>query len=58
MPMAPKGEKRPAESVRGRGAKRANVFRFDDCGHVPPLMTRNQIEVVTNFLEAGRSSDE
>jgi pimeloyl-ACP methyl ester carboxylesterase len=32
--------------------RRANVFRFDDCGHVPPLMTRDQIEVVTKFLEA------
>jgi pimeloyl-ACP methyl ester carboxylesterase len=32
--------------------RRANVFRFDDCGHVPPLMTTAQVEVVANFLEA------
>ena len=32
--------------------RRANVFRFDDCGHVPPLVTEDQIRVVTNFLGA------
>jgi len=30
----------------------ANVFQFDDCGHVPPLMVREQIDVVTQFLQA------
>ncbi len=29
---------------------RANVFQFDDCGHVPPLMAPEQIDVVTQFL--------
>jgi len=28
----------------------ANIFRFDDCGHVPPLMNSGQIEVVVKFL--------
>ncbi|WP_349630186.1 alpha/beta fold hydrolase [Bradyrhizobium manausense] len=28
----------------------ANVFQFDDCGHVPPLMVSEQIDVVTQFL--------
>jgi pimeloyl-ACP methyl ester carboxylesterase len=40
-----------AQEMRKRN-RRANVFRFDDCGHVPPLMTQDQIEVVTRFLEA------
>jgi len=31
---------------------RADVFRFDDCGHVPPLMAADQIRVVTDFLKA------
>ena len=31
---------------------RASVLRFDDCGHVPPLMTQDQIAVVTNFLQS------
>ena len=30
---------------------RADVFRFDDCGHVPPLMAADQIKVVTDFLK-------
>lgn len=30
--------------------RRASVFRFDDCGHVPPLMAPDQIRVVTDFL--------
>jgi pimeloyl-ACP methyl ester carboxylesterase len=30
----------------------ANVFQVDDCGHVPPLMAREQIDVVTQFLQA------
>ena len=28
----------------------ASLFQFDDCGHVPPLMAPEQIEVVTRFL--------
>lgn len=28
----------------------ANVFQFDDCGHVPPLMAADQIDVVAQFL--------
>lgn len=28
----------------------ANVFQFDDCGHVPPLMASDQIDVVAQFL--------
>lgn len=28
----------------------ANVVRFDECGHVPPLMTASQIDIVTRFL--------
>jgi pimeloyl-ACP methyl ester carboxylesterase len=28
----------------------ANVFQFDDCGHVPPLMAVEQIDVVARFL--------
>jgi len=28
----------------------ANVFQFDDCGHVPPLMASEQIDVVSRFL--------
>jgi pimeloyl-ACP methyl ester carboxylesterase len=28
----------------------ANLFRFDECGHVPPLMDNGQIKVVTEFL--------
>jgi hypothetical protein len=28
----------------------ANVFQFDDCGHVPPLMAPEQIDVVAQFL--------
>ena len=30
----------------------ANIFRFDECGHVPPLMEAAQIKVVTEFLSA------
>ena len=30
----------------------ASVFRFDECGHVPPLMDPSQIKVVTDFLTA------
>jgi pimeloyl-ACP methyl ester carboxylesterase len=28
----------------------ASVFRFDECGHVPPLMAADQIEIVRHFL--------
>jgi pimeloyl-ACP methyl ester carboxylesterase len=28
----------------------ANIFRFDECGHVPPLMDSSQIRVVADFL--------
>ncbi|GLS30283.1 hypothetical protein SAMN04488498_1048 [Mesorhizobium albiziae] len=28
----------------------ATLHRFHDCGHVPPLMTTDQVDVVTNFL--------
>ncbi|MBS0530059.1 MAG: alpha/beta hydrolase [Proteobacteria bacterium] len=28
----------------------AQVFQFDDCGHVPPLMASEQIDVVAQFL--------
>jgi pimeloyl-ACP methyl ester carboxylesterase len=31
----------------------ANVFSFDDCGHVPPLMAQAQIKIVTDFLRDG-----
>jgi len=27
----------------------ANVFQFDDRGHVPPLMAPEQIDVVASF---------
>jgi pimeloyl-ACP methyl ester carboxylesterase len=30
----------------------ANVFRFDDCGHVPPLMTSDQSGIITSFLQS------
>ena len=33
-----------------RHNERAGLLRFDDCGHVPPLMAPDQIAVVTNFL--------
>jgi pimeloyl-ACP methyl ester carboxylesterase len=33
----------------------ANVFQFDDCGHVPPLMAAEQIDVVAQFLLADKS---
>jgi pimeloyl-ACP methyl ester carboxylesterase len=35
-----------------RRNRRADIFRFDDRGHVPPLMTRDQIRIVTDFLES------
>jgi hypothetical protein len=28
----------------------AYVFWFDNCGHVPPLMAPQQIDVVSRFL--------
>ena len=34
-----------------RRNRRADIFQFDNCGHVPPLMTADQISVVTRFLE-------
>ena len=37
--------------MRKRNPK-ANIFRFDECGHVPPLMEASQIKVVTDFLSA------
>jgi pimeloyl-ACP methyl ester carboxylesterase len=33
-----------------RRNERAGLFRFDHCGHVPPLMAPDQIAVVSNFL--------
>jgi pimeloyl-ACP methyl ester carboxylesterase len=33
-----------ALEMRGRN-RRAAIFQFDDCGHVPPLMTVDQISV-------------
>jgi pimeloyl-ACP methyl ester carboxylesterase len=33
----------------------AEVVRFDDCGHVPPLMASDQIEVLMRFLEGVQS---
>jgi pimeloyl-ACP methyl ester carboxylesterase len=30
-----------------------SVFRFDECGHVPPLMDPGQIKVVADFLASG-----
>jgi pimeloyl-ACP methyl ester carboxylesterase len=33
--------------------RNADVFRFDDCGHVPPLMTKEQVAIVAAFIEAG-----
>jgi pimeloyl-ACP methyl ester carboxylesterase len=38
-----------AAEMRKRNPQ-ANVFQFDDCGHVPPLMASEQIDVVTQFL--------
>ncbi|WP_245302076.1 alpha/beta hydrolase [Bradyrhizobium sp. LTSP885] len=35
-----------------RRNRRADVFRFDDRGHVPPLTTPDQIKIVTDFLKA------
>jgi pimeloyl-ACP methyl ester carboxylesterase len=32
--------------------RHADVFSFDDCGHVPPLMAPDQIKIVTDFLKA------
>lgn len=32
----------------------ANVFSFDDCGHMPPLMAPEQIGIVTDFLRDER----
>jgi pimeloyl-ACP methyl ester carboxylesterase len=29
-----------------------SIFRFDECGHVPPLMNPNQIKVVAEFVTA------
>ena len=33
--------------------RQAEVFQFDNCGHVPPLMAPDQINIVTTFLESG-----
>jgi pimeloyl-ACP methyl ester carboxylesterase len=33
--------------------RNVQLFRFDDCGHVPPLMTREQVDIVVMFIEAG-----
>ena len=38
-----------AAEMRRRN-RMAKVFQFDDCGHVPPLMAPEQIDVVTQFL--------
>ena len=35
----------------------ASVFRFDECGHVPPLMDPSQIKVVTDFLVGDKTRD-
>jgi pimeloyl-ACP methyl ester carboxylesterase len=35
--------------MRKRNAM-VNAFQFDDCGHVPPLMATDQIDVVAQFL--------
>jgi hypothetical protein len=29
-----------------------SIFRFDECGHVPPLMDPSQITVVAEFVTA------
>jgi pimeloyl-ACP methyl ester carboxylesterase len=41
-----------ASEMRKRNGN-ADVFRFDDCGHVPPLMTQAQVGIVASFIEAG-----
>jgi len=38
-----------AAEMRKRN-RMANIFQFDHCGHVPPLMAPEQIDVVTRFL--------
>jgi pimeloyl-ACP methyl ester carboxylesterase len=38
-----------AAEMRKRN-RMANVFWFDNCGHVPPLMAPEQIDVVSRFL--------
>jgi pimeloyl-ACP methyl ester carboxylesterase len=38
-----------ATEMRRRN-RTANIFQFDDCGHVPPLMSSDQIDVVARFL--------
>ena len=37
-------------AVMRKRNRMANVFQFDDCGHVPPLMAVEQIDVVARFL--------
>jgi pimeloyl-ACP methyl ester carboxylesterase len=34
----------------------AEIFRFDDCGHVPPLMATEQVDIVVGFVREGRSA--
>ena len=41
-----------AAEMRKRN-RMANVFQFDDCGHVPPLMASEQIDVVTAVSARG-----
>jgi pimeloyl-ACP methyl ester carboxylesterase len=36
----------------------AEVVRFEDCGHLPPLVARDQIEIVTKFLESETEPDD
>jgi hypothetical protein len=38
-----------AAEMRKRN-RMANVFWFDNCGRVPPLMAPEQIDVVSRFL--------
>jgi pimeloyl-ACP methyl ester carboxylesterase len=33
--------------------QRAEIFKFDDCGHAPPLMAMDQIDIVIKFLKIG-----
>lgn len=34
-----------------RRNQRADIFQLDNCGHVPPLMARDQVAIVTKFLK-------
>jgi pimeloyl-ACP methyl ester carboxylesterase len=38
--------------------RRASVFQFDDCGHVPPLMVKEQIDIVVKFISEGSGISE